>query len=245
MTRAVYDRIGIGYADLRRPDPRVAAAILAAVGPGAVLNVGAGTGSYEPSSTVVAVEPSEVMIAQRPAGSAPVVRAVAEALPFADGAFDAALAVLTTHHWTDAAQGLAELTRVSRRQVVLTWDAAFTRTGLWVMEDYLPEVADREQGLAHLGAVLQAWPDAEVHAVPIPWDCTDGFFAAYWRRPEAYLNPAVRAAISGFALCEPDVVTAAMARLAADLDSGAWAERHADLLTEDSHDCGYRLVVRG
>lgn len=241
---AVYDRIGVGYADLRRPDPRFAAAIAAAVGAGTVVNVGAGAGSYEPPSTVVAVEPSPVMVAQRPQRSAPAVRAVAEALPFADGAFDAALAVLTTHHWTDARTGLRELERVSRKQVVLTWDQAFTAEHFWFVRDYLPESSARERTLAALDTVLEVWPDAEVRALQVPHDCTDGFFAAYWRRPEAFLVPAVREAISGLALLDQALVDRAVARLAADLQDYSWAERYAELLGRDALDCGYRLVVR-
>jgi SAM-dependent methyltransferase len=209
------------------------------------VNVGAGTGSYEPASTLVAVEPSPVMFAQRPVGSAPAVQAVAEALPFADGAFDASLAVLTTHHWTDPERGLAEMRRVSRRQVVLTWDQRFTAERFWVLAEYLPEASEREAGLAALDAVTACWPDAQVHVVPVPWDCTDGFFAAYWRRPEAFLVPAVREAISGLALLDQRLVDAAVRRLAGDLASGAWAERHADLLGREELDCGYRLVVSG
>ncbi|MCU1600286.1 MAG: methyltransferase type 11 [Frankiales bacterium] len=242
---AVYDRIGVGYAELRVPDPRIARQIVAALGPGTVLNVGAGTGSYEPDSTVAAVEPSPVMLAQRPASAAPAVRAVAEALPFADQQFDAALAVLTTHHWSDPAKGLDELRRVSRRQVVLTWDQDFWTSRFWVLVDYLPEAADREQDLAALRAVSEHWPDAKVEPVPIPHDCTDGFFAAYWRRPEAYLVPAVRTAISGLALLDQGLVEQAMLRLEQDLADGTWAIRHADLLERGSLDCGYRLVVLG
>ena len=248
---AVYDRIGVGYADLRVPDPRIAGHLLAALGDArSVVNIGAGTGSYEPDLHVpglgvVAVEPSPVMLSQRPAGTAPAVQAVAEALPFADGAFDAGLAVLTTHHWSDPRRGLAELGRVSRRQVVLTWDPAYAAEHFWFLTDYLPEAAERERTLASIDAVTEAWPDADVRAVPVPWDCTDGFFAAYWRRPEAFLVPAVRASISGLALLDQRLVDAAVARLAADLDSGAWVDRHADLLARDELDCGYRLVVRG
>ena len=241
---AVYDRIGVGYADLRRPDPRIAACISAAC-EGSVLNVGAGAGSYEPVGTVAAVEPSSVMVRQRPATAAPAVRGVAESLPFADGAFDTALAVLTTHHWTDAAAGLAEMRRVSRRQVVLTWDAEVTSSRFWMVRDYLPEVAEREEGLAHLSIVVAVWPSAKVTAVPVPWDCTDGFFAAYWRRPEAFLNASVRAAISSLALSDPGVLARALHRLREDLDSGAWTERYADLLDQSEYDCGYRLVVHG
>ena len=241
---AVYDRIGVGYAELRRPDPWVAAAIANAVGSGTVVNIGAGTGSYEPTGTVVAVEPSPVMIAQRTASAAPVVQAVAEALPFADRAFDTSLAVLTTHHWTDPRRGLEEMARVSRQQVVLTWDQAFTREHFWFVRDYLPEAADREAGLAALTTVTDVWPDAEVRAVTVPHDCTDGFFAAYWRRPEAFLVPAVRASISALALLRQDLVDAAVARLAADLEDGSWARRNAELLALEALDCGYRLVVR-
>ena len=208
------------------------------------MNIGAGAGSYEPHGTVAAVEPSPVMIAQRPAGSAPAVRAFAEALPFADGTFDVSLAVLTTHHWTDPRRGLEEMARVSRAQVVLTWDQAFTQEHFWFIRDYLPEAAEREAGLAALGSVLDVWPDAEVQPVLVPHDCTDGFFAAYWRRPDAYLRPAVREAISGLALLDQELVDDAITRLAADLADGSWQERYADLLAKDSLDCGYRLVLR-
>ena len=240
---AVYDRIGVGYADLRRPDPRVAAAIGSWV-VGSVVNVGAGAGSYEPASTVAAVEPSRAMVDQRPADSAPAVQAVAEALPFGDQAFGTALAVLTTHHWTRPLDGLAELCRVAGRQVVLTWDHDLVRERFWFLRDYLPEAWEREEHLAHLRVVRSAWPTAEVVPVPVPHDCTDGFFAAYWRRPSAYLVPAVRAAISAFALLDPAVVDRAVRRLAADLDTGAWRRRYGALLELDELDCGYRLVVR-
>ena len=241
---AVYDAIGRGYAGSRRPDPRVRAHLDEALGAArTVVNVGAGTGSYEPASTVVAVEPSLVMVQQRPAGSAPAVRAVAEMLPFADGAFDAALAVLTTHHWTDPAVGLAELVRVSRRQVVLTWDQHFSTSHFWFVRDYLPEAAERELSMAALDAVVAQWPDATVTVVPVPHDCVDGFFAAWWRRPEAFLSPVVRASISGIALLDPAVVEGAVTRLAADLQSGDWHRRYGDLLGLDQLDCGYRLVV--
>jgi SAM-dependent methyltransferase len=240
---AVYDRIGVGYAELRRPDPRVAAALLDALGDAqTVVNVGAGAGSYEPPGAV-AVEPSRVMIDQRH-DRRHAVQARAEQLPFADGTFDAALAVLTTHHWSDGPRGLAEMARVSQRQVVLTWDqAAFPE--FWLVRDYLPEVVAAEAGMPALAAAVVQWPDAEVRVLPVPWDCTDGFLAAYWRRPEAYLRPAVRAAISSFSWLAPDLVDAAMARLAADLESGEWVRRNAELLELDELDCSYRLVVRG
>jgi SAM-dependent methyltransferase len=241
----VYDRIGVGYAELRRPDPRIAAVIADAVGAGRVVNVGAGAGSYEPAGTVVAVEPSPVMLAQRPRPAAPAVQAVAEALPFADQAFDVALAVLTTHHWTDGAAGLREMARVSDRQVVLTWDQDVTAERFWFVKEYLPEASEREANLTALRAVTEAWPDAVVRTVEVPHDCTDGFFAAYWRRPEAFLVPAVRDAISALALLDEGLVARAAARLARDLEDGSWQHRHADLLARTSLDCGYRLVTRG
>jgi SAM-dependent methyltransferase len=242
---AVYDRIGVGYADLRVPDDRIAAHLHAALGDArTVVNIGAGTGSYEPPLELVAVEPSPVMLSQRPVGSAPAVQARAEALPFGDKAFDASLAVLTTHHWSDPLAGLEEMRRVSRRQVVLTWDQDFTASHFWFLSDYLPEAAAREQTLTAAAGILQAWPEAQVHPVPVPWDCTDGFFAAYWRRPEAFLVPAVRASISGLALLDQRLVDAAISRLAGDLDSGAWHRKHAGLLEQPELDCGYRLIVR-
>ncbi len=243
---AVYDRIGIGYADLRVPEPRFARALHAALGDArTVVNVGAGAGSYEPASCVAAVEPSATMLSQRPDGAAPAVRAVAERLPFRDGAFDAGLAVLTTHHWTDPLAGLDELARVSRRQVVLTWDQAFSAEQFWFVRDYLPESAEREADLAALSTVVAAWPGAVVSVVPVPWECKDGFYAAYWRRPRAYLSPVVRASISAFALLDHALVDRAVDALRTDLDSGLWASRYAHLLGRADLDAGYRLVTRG
>ena len=208
------------------------------------MNVGAGTGSYEPSALkVVAVEPSAVMIAQRPPGSAPCVQGRAESLPFAGGCFDAAMAVLTTHHWTDAATGLREMARVSGSQVVMTWDKRAWET-LWLVRDYFPQIRELEADLAALDEILDAWPDADVEAVPVPADCTDGFLAAYWRRPDAYLDPRVRSGISSFSRLAPDVVQAGLSQLADDLATGNWAERNEDLLRRTELDCGYRLVVR-
>ncbi|MGW3347399.1 class I SAM-dependent methyltransferase [Nonomuraea rubra] len=248
MSGDPYLRLGVGYAGQRVPDPRVAAMIDAALGAaGSVVNVGAGTGSYEPAGRdVLAVEPSAVMIAQRRAGSAPVVRARAERLPLADGSFDAALAVLTVHHWSDAAAGLAELRRVSARQVVLTWDPAVTGR-FWLVRDYVPELSRLEAGLATVATVVaelgRGGGRTTVTPVPVPADCTDGFMGAYWRRPERYLDPRVRASISAFATVGEDVAGEAMQRLGADLESGRWLERHGDLLGLAALDLGYRLVV--
>jgi SAM-dependent methyltransferase len=240
----LYDRIGVGYAARRQPDPRIARAIEEALGDArSVVNVGAGSGSYEPSTTVLAVEPSRQMLAQRRQGSAPAVQAVAGALPLHHGSVDATLAVLTTHHWPDVAAGLAELARVSRRQVVLTFDLAVLR-GLWLF-DYVPTDVFRAAEVTALDDVLTAWPGAQVLPVPVPADCTDGFLAAYWRRPEAYLDENVRAAISTFSLLKPEVLQPALARLHADLADGTWQARYGGLLALEELDCGYRLVVHG
>jgi hypothetical protein len=250
----VYDRtsLAVGYSGRRRPDPRVAAQIAAALAPArSVLNVGAGAGSYEPTDEahrMVAVEPSLAMLAQRPAGAAPAVRGVAEQLPFADGAFEGALATLTVHHWSDPAAGLGELSRVAPdRQVVLTWDPDVVSRTFWFTRDYVPEAieGERDRGLWTVDEIAAALAPVRVEVVPVPWDCTDGFFGAYWRRPEAYLLPVVRNAISALALLDETVVDDAVRRLAADLDTGRWAVRNADLLELDALDLGYRLVVGG
>jgi SAM-dependent methyltransferase len=239
---ATYDRIGIDYSNLRKADPRIAAAIAEALGPArTVLNVGAGAGSYEPADReVTALEPSAEMIRQRPPHAAPVVQGRAEALPFGDGSFDAAMAVLTVHHWADQAQGMREMRRVARGPVVvLTYDPAFH--GFW-LADYIPELVTLDEAqmppLARFGTWLGV---VDIAPVPIPHDCTDGFLAAYWRRPAAYLDPQIRAAMSSFwALGD---VSDALGRLERDLESGAWARRYGHLLELDRCDCGYRLVV--
>jgi len=239
-----YDRIGGGYAEHRRPDPRIEALVAEALaGSRSVVGVGSGSGSYEPRGPgVVAVEPSWTMIRQRSPEAAPVVRARAEHLPFATGAFDASLAILTVHHWSDPELGLAELARVSRRQIVLTWDPAVW-SRFWLVAEYLPEILANDAGLATLAAVEGALDGAEVRVVPVPWDCTDGFCGAYWRRPEVYLEAGPRNATSGIAQLDAPVVSRAMARLEEDLRSGGWRKRHGHLLALQEIDLGYRLVI--
>jgi SAM-dependent methyltransferase len=246
---AIYDTIGRNYARQRRPDPRIAAPLTAALGSArSVLNVGAGAGSYEPSDRpVVAVEPSAVMLAQRPPGAAPAVQARAEALPFPDRAFDAVTAILTIHHWVDRAGGLAECARVARERVVLlTWDPAVDT--FWLSREYLPSILEEDRGMfPPMAAYAQAFgPGArvEVREVPVPHDCVDGFLGAYWARPAAYLDPTVQAGISSFARPGAEAETAAgLERLRDDLASGAWDARHGHLLATDALDIGYRLVV--
>jgi SAM-dependent methyltransferase len=243
--KAVYDRIGIGYAHRRRPDPRIAAHITAALGEArTVLNIGAGAGSYEPTDRpVVGLDPSRVMLEQRPAGSAPAVQGVAETLPFPDDTFDVAMTILSLQHWTDAERGVAELRRVARRQVLLTWDARFYAANFWLMRDYFPEVAEWERTRATFDDARELLPGCRSVAVPVPHDCIDGFGAAYWRRPEAYLDEDVRQSISGIALLVDGVAERAVRRLRADLASGEWERRNAELLELDEFDVGYRLVI--
>ncbi len=243
---AKYARIGVGYREVRRPDPRLAALIAGALGDArTVVNVGAGAGSYEPKGLeVTAVDPSQVMLDQHPGTRK--VKAGAEELPFEDGQFDAAMAVMTVHHWPDPARGLAELRRVSRRQAVFTWDPEHRTPDLWFFEEYLPEIGERERStFVPLSVVSGALDAHTVLPFPVPHDVTDGFRAVFWRRPESYLDPAVRAASSTFASLPASVVEPAIARLREDLRSGAWQRRHAHLLERESVDYGYRLVLAG
>ena len=239
---ARYDTIGLNYANLRQPDARIQAAIDQALGPAkTVLNVGAGAGSYEPANRdVTAVEPSEEMIRQRPANAAPVSRGTAEELPFEDKSFDASMAVLTVHHWSDQAKGLREMRRVTRGPVVLlTYDPSFL--GFW-LADYVPQLIDLdERRMPRLAVYKACLGSVSITDVPIPQDCSDGFLCAYWRRPFAYLDPEVRKAMSSFWLIGD--VSVAMARLEADLNDGSWAKRYSDLEELDACDPGYRLVV--
>lgn len=207
-----------------------------------VVNVGAGAGSYEPKGReVVAVEPSAEMISQRRGGT--VVRAIAEALPFRTSEFDAALAVLTVHHWLDVAGGLGEMRRVADRAVVLAFDPAVTND-FWLAREYVPAIGDLDRERApSVGEMVRALGGARVEPLPIAHDCTDGFLAAYWRRPQCYLDPAVRGGISCLAQLSPEEVDPGMRKLEADLASGAWVERHADLLAREDADWGYRLLV--
>ena len=239
----LYDSIGATYTATRRTEPRIAAQVWAALGDAqTVLNVGAGTGSYEPPGRdVTAVEPSAVMRAQRPAGAAPCVDAVAERLPFEDQSFDAAMAFATIHHWQDPVAGLREMQRVGRRVVVFTSDFS-DRDLFWLNRDYLPEFAGLLIGRPALTELARAI-GARAEPVLIPWDCTDGFYEAYWRRPEAYLDEQVRRGISIWARVGPDAEQRAVRSLREDLASGRWAERNRGLLDLDAAELGLRLLI--
>jgi len=237
-----YDRIGSDYRRHRKEDARLARLIASELRDArTVVNVGAGAGSYEPTDRfVVAVEPSEVMLEQRSRASAPAVRAIAERLPFRDEAFDAAMAILTVHHWSDHRAGLKELSRVARERIVLlTWDPR--NEGFWLIQDYFPQIlkADRRR-LPPVERLLNFLDDSHVIAVPIPHDCADGFLGAYWRRPSAYLSAEIRGGISSFAACRD---LSPLQRLEDDLATGEWQRRYGDLLEKDELDIGYRLVV--
>jgi len=242
----LYDTIGATYTVTRRTEPRIAAQVWAALGDArTVLNVGAGTGSYEPTGRdVTAVEPSAVMRAQRPAGAAPCLAAVAESLPFKDDSFDAAMAFATVHHWQDPIAGLREMRRVARRVVVLTYDASGTgwRRRFWLIRDYLPEFADLLVGWPSLNELADAI-GARAEPVLVPWDCADGFFEAYWRRPEAYLDENVRRGVSVWAKVGPQAEERAVRSLRHDLASGRWAERNRDVVDLDAAELGLRLLV--
>ncbi|MGZ8283980.1 MAG: class I SAM-dependent methyltransferase [Allosphingosinicella sp.] len=238
---AKYDRIGINYAELRKPDPRIAAAIEQALGQAeTVLNVGAGTGSYEPvDREVTAVEPSLAMIRQRRASAAKAIQASADHLPFDDEAFDAAMAILTVHHWPDREAGLREMRRVTRgRIVLLTLDPSHRP---W-LTDYLPQLASLDEAQMPAMADYERWlGPVQITPVPVPHDCSDGFLYAYWRRPEAYLDAHIRSGSSSFWAIGN--VEPGLHRLRRDLETGEWARRYAGLLTLDTYDAGYRLVV--
>jgi SAM-dependent methyltransferase len=243
----LYDRIGAGYPTTRRADPRIAARIETALGDAeTVVNVGAGTGSYEPRGRrVTAVEPSAVMIGQRPERAAPVVRATAERLPFADRSFDAAMAVWTVHHWDDAGAGLRELRRVARdRVLVATWDPQF-RGNFWLFARYLPRLRDRDAAaFPSIAAISTALGGGvQVLPLPVPHDCADGFLGAFWARPEAYLDPAVRAGMSTLAAAGDAALADGLAQLRAELVSGEWDARHGHLRHRAECDLGYRLIV--
>jgi SAM-dependent methyltransferase len=239
----LYDTIGATYTVTRRTEPRIAARIWAALGDArTVLNVGAGTGSYEPlDRDVLAAEPSAVMRSQRPAGAAPCLAAAAESLPFDDQSFDAAMAFATVHHWQDPIAGLREMRRVARRVVVFTHDPSDSDR-FWLTRDYLPEFADLLVGRPSLSELVRAI-GARTEPVLIPWDCADGFYEAYWRRPEAYLDESVRRGISVWARVGPDAEQRAVHSLRDDLASGRWAERNRDLLDLKTAELGLRLLI--
>jgi SAM-dependent methyltransferase len=236
-----YDNIGFRYSDRRSADPRIAAVIHAALGDArTVVNVGAGTGNYEPADrAVIAIEPSRVMAEQRPPHLSRAIAAVAEDLPLDDDSVDAAMAVLTIHHWTDVQAGIRELHRVARERVVIVTIDLQVAARMWLFADYVPEIAARD--LEEFPAIETLEGHCEV--IPVPADCSDGFLLSFWSRPEQVLDAEAREATSGFARLDPDLEAAAVARLGADLESGAWDAKHGHLRTLAEYDAGLRLIV--
>ncbi len=239
---ALYDTIGTGYRNYRQPDPRIAAQILDGLdGAQSIVNFGAGAGSYEPADReLVAIEPSSVMIAQRPADAARCIQATAEAVPLADKSFDAAMALLTTHHWSDQGAGLREMKRLVRKRCIF-FDHDPAGLDFWLIEDYFPDMRPLLTPLLDMAIARTVFGAMRIVPVPVPHDCTDGFLAAYWRRPETYLDPDARGAISFFAKMED--VSPRLERLRRDLEDGSWDRGHGHLRRESAIDFGYRLVI--
>ena len=237
-----YDKFAKQYGSFRRPDEQIAGKISKHLeGAKRIINIGAGTGAYEPKNCdVVAIEPSQEMIAKRKEATATVIQGYAEDLPFDDNEFDVAMGILTIHHWADIPKGLSEMKRVAKRKIVLlTWIDDSPR--YW-LENYFPEMRAIDKALfPTLDELDQLLGCISSEIVEIPGDCTDGFMCAYWKRPDAYLNEGVRAAISTFARMQN--VEKGLAQLSCDISSGKWHKGHGDLLNLDSLDLGYRLVV--
>lgn len=237
-----YDQVAEAYQRYRKPDPRIAERIqFHTEGAQKVLNIGAGTGSYEPEDCdMVAVEPSSEMISQRKNAKVELVRGVAEDLPFKDNAFDISMGILTIHHWADIESGLKEMVRVTRNRIILyTWIGY--GKDFW-LENYIPEISGVDLALfPTLNELNRILEGISVETIEVPYDCSDGFMCAYWRRPEAYLNPEARKAISTFSRL-PNIQDR-LDRLEYDINSGAWRKKHGNLLDKESLDLGYRLVI--
>ena len=238
---AKYDIIGINYAELRKPDGRIAGIIESALGSAqTVLNVGAGAGSYEPTDRcLIAVEPSREMIRKRSPAAAAAIQASADDLPFDNKSFDASMAILTIHHWPDKEGGLREMRRVTRgRIILLTFDPSHRP---W-LTDYLPELAALDEAQMPTMSDYERWlGTVQITPVFVPHDCSDGFLYAYWRRPAAYLDSHVRSGSSSFwAISSVEV---GLQNLRRDLETGEWERRYAELLGLDEYDAGFRLVV--
>jgi SAM-dependent methyltransferase len=243
-----YDAIGSGYARTRTEDPRLLARVQAALGDArTVVNVGAGAGSYEPEDRyVLAIEPSDVMAAQRAPHRVPALRASAAVLPLRDASVDAAMAFLSVHHWdADRERGVRELRRVARGAVVLATCDPRVSGEMWLMRDYLPEVADLDHRTFPSLDDLCGWLGGEtsIEVLPIPRDCSDWMLMSFWGHPERVLDEAARNATSGFARLDPGVVTRVVDAVAGDLASGEWDRKNGGLRTLDAYDAGLRLVV--
>ncbi len=245
---ARYDTIGHGYSQTRREDPRFRAQIHAALADArTVVNVGAGTGAYEPRDRhVIAIEPSDVMAAQRPRDLAPAIRASADDIPLRDHSVDAAMAILSVHHWDEGREkGIRELRRIARKAVVvLTYDPAVSAS-MWLMADYLPEVAALDRQIFPRPEQLAEWlgGDVRIDTLPIPCDTPDWMLGSFWAHPERVLDARARAATSGFARMATHVVDRVVSEVSRDLANGLWDDRHGHLRSLETLDVGLRLIV--
>jgi SAM-dependent methyltransferase len=239
-----YERIGQTYGATRQTDPRIAVQIRRALGDArSVVNVGAGTGSYEPEDLeVIPIEPSETMAAQRSPDLARAVIAHAENLPLDDNSADAAMAIITVHHWDDIEAGIAEMRRVARKRVVILSFDVQTTTHSWIRE-YARRIREFDRDFPTLEELDEWMGGAEITVVPSPNDCVDVFLETLIGRPELVLDPVVRANCSGFARQDPAEEAAAVERLRADLESGEWDRRYGHLREMDEHDGGLRLLI--
>lgn len=246
-TSTNYDKIGIGYAKNRRADPRIAAQIHQALSAmNSIVNVGAGGGSYEPEAMdLIAVEPSQRMIDQRPPSAAPAIQGNAESLPFPDDRFDASMSALSIHHWVDLPAGLREMRRVSQKRIVLFTFIPDAGEAFWLTQDYFPEFAEEDRRIFPSLKQLSLYLDVPLvsEVVPIPHDIRDGFQGAYWRRPQSYLDPDKRASISSFARRDSSELREGLTRLSRDLEDGSWNKKYGSCLDRDSIDLGYRIVI--
>lgn len=242
-----YDEHGKGYSGYRQTDPRIAAYVSQALNSAeTVLNVGAGAGSYEPADRyVAAVEPSEVMRRQREkSNKAPAVIGSAESLPFDDNAFDAVMAMVTIHHWGDMEKGLCELRRVARdRVVVLTFDP-HALDSFWNVH-YFPAVVEAERHrYPTLDFITHCLGKKNViQAIPVPFDCTDGFQEAFYGRPEAFLNKDIRSAQSAWGFISDELEEHYVKNFAAELKSGAWDEKYGELRKTKTFTGALRLIT--
>ncbi len=246
MSTPAYDRIGLSYSDVRRADPRFEAAIWRALGDSRrVLNVGAGAGSYEPKDReVIAVEPSPVMIAQRPADATPAIEGVAESLPLHDNSVDATMGVFTMQHWDDVDLGLREVLRVTRERIVLLTLDPDVAAEMWLSRDYLPEIVELARDtLPSIDNMPTVLPSIQIEPVLVPSDCTDGFCIALWSRPEMHLDAEVRRASSIWHVLPQSIVDNGLGRLRLDLDSGEWDRRYGHLRAQSMLDVGLRLIT--
>lgn len=240
--KAIYDSIGIDYSVTRRTDPKIAKQLYSELqGATRIVNIGAGTGSYEPENVdLVAVEPSSEMISQRRSGSHKVEQAFAEKLPFGDSSFSHAMTVLSMHHWENRALAFREINRVATEKfVAITWDPK--SEPFWLTRDYFPEIHEMDRRIfPDLDELNEHFADVAVSPLPIPSDCQDGFFAAFWKRPEAYLSSKVRQSMSPFSKIKN--LSDGLQKLENDLASGAWAKNNQAILSLSSVDVGYRII---